>query len=422
MAALIVLFGLAALRSFAADSGVEPPPRWWKGNLHTHSLWSDGDDFPEMIVDWYKQHGYDFLALSDHNVLSQGDHWINAVTNRGGANALAKYVRRFGAGWVEQREENGQPMVRLKPLNEFRGLFEEAQHFLLIQSEEITDFCGPTPIHLNATNVREPIKPKSGDTVLEVMQRDVNAVLEQRRQTGQPMFPHLNHPNFGWAVTAEDLMRVQGERFFEVYNGHPLTRNNGDATHVNTDRMWDIMLTQRLAILGMDPIAALAVDDSHSYHEQKPELSNPGRGWLMVRAAFLTPEPLIRAIEAGEFYATSGVRLKDVRRLKNRYELEIEPEPGVRYVTQFIGTRKGFDRSSSPVLSANGEALPVTRRYSDDIGKVLAEVPGIAASYHLKGDEIYVRAKIISSKIKENAGVAGEVERAWTQPLVTGVK
>src|SRR5205814_702981 len=34
------------------DSG----PRWWKGNLHTHSFWSDGDDFPEMIADWYKRH------------------------------------------------------------------------------------------------------------------------------------------------------------------------------------------------------------------------------------------------------------------------------------------------------------------------------------------------------------------------------
>src|SRR4051794_14253426 len=25
-----------------------PSPRWLKGNLHTHSFWSDGDDFPEM--------------------------------------------------------------------------------------------------------------------------------------------------------------------------------------------------------------------------------------------------------------------------------------------------------------------------------------------------------------------------------------
>ena len=31
--------------------------RWFKGNTHTHSLWSDGNDFPEMIVDWYKKEG-----------------------------------------------------------------------------------------------------------------------------------------------------------------------------------------------------------------------------------------------------------------------------------------------------------------------------------------------------------------------------
>ena len=36
--------------------------RWFKGNLHTHSYWSDGDEFPEMIMDWYKDRGYDFVA------------------------------------------------------------------------------------------------------------------------------------------------------------------------------------------------------------------------------------------------------------------------------------------------------------------------------------------------------------------------
>ena len=48
-------------RSFAS----EPEPRWWKGNLHTHSLWSDGNDYPEMIADWYRSHGYQFLAFTD---------------------------------------------------------------------------------------------------------------------------------------------------------------------------------------------------------------------------------------------------------------------------------------------------------------------------------------------------------------------
>ncbi|MFN0066994.1 MAG: hypothetical protein ACKVYV_05090, partial [Limisphaerales bacterium] len=30
----------------AAQPPALDPPRWWKGNLHTHSFWSDGDDFP----------------------------------------------------------------------------------------------------------------------------------------------------------------------------------------------------------------------------------------------------------------------------------------------------------------------------------------------------------------------------------------
>jgi len=29
----------------------DAPPRWWKGNLHTHTFWSDGDDFPEMVAE-----------------------------------------------------------------------------------------------------------------------------------------------------------------------------------------------------------------------------------------------------------------------------------------------------------------------------------------------------------------------------------
>ena len=37
--------------------------QWKKGNLHTHSFWSDGDDFPEMIIDWYKTNNYDGFTI-----------------------------------------------------------------------------------------------------------------------------------------------------------------------------------------------------------------------------------------------------------------------------------------------------------------------------------------------------------------------
>jgi hypothetical protein len=395
-----------------------PVPHWWKGNLHTHSLWSDGDDYPEMIVEWYKTNDYNFLALSDHNVLLQGEQWIDVTNNKGGLAALEKYLIRHGTNWVERREFKGKEQVRLKTLNEFRKLSEEPGRFLLIASEEISDRHLTAPVHLNATNLRELIKPQGGSNVFEVMQNNVNAVLDQRMRTGQPMFPHLNHPNFGWGVTAEELMRVQGERFFEVHNGHPAVHNEGDATHSGVERMWDIILTWRLAVLNMGPIFGIGVDDSHNYHGEGPDQSNSGRGWVMVRAPRLTPEAILQAMEAGEFYASSGVRLKDARRGKDWYEIEIEPEEGVTYTTQFIGTRRGFDRSNEPVRNAAGEALRVTHRYSKDVGEVFADVNGATATYTLKGDEFYVRAKVISSKLKRNPYLKGETEAAWTQPLI----
>jgi hypothetical protein len=400
-----------------AEPAGQDQVRWWKGNLHTHSLWSDGDDYPEMIAAWYKDQGYHFLAFSDHNILLTGERWINATNNRGGERALRKYQERFGPKWVETRTHKGVPQVRLKPLNEFRSLFEEPNRFLLIQSEEITDHHTNIPVHLNATNLRDFIPPAGGTSVFEVMQNNVNAVLEQRRQTGQPMFPHLAHPNFGYAITAEDLMRVQGEHFFEVYNGHPAVRNEGDAQRASAERMWDIMLAWRLTQEKPEPLFALAVDDTHNYHDFGSDKSNAGRGWVVVQADFLTPEHIVNAMEAGRFYASTGVSRRKVAREGNSISIAIDPAPGVSYQTQFIGTRKGFDPSSEPVLSESGEVLRTTRRYSSDIGSVLAEVEGLNPSYTFRGDEIYVRAKITSSKVKENPYKAGEFEVAWTQPL-----
>src|SRR5439155_16453455 len=343
-----LVFGVFILAMAGRSGTAATPSPWWKGNLHTHSLWSDGDDYPEMIVDWYQQHGYQFLALSDHNILLEGDKWIEATNNKGGAVALEKYLKRFGTNWVQLREKEGKLQVRLKTLNEFRKRFEEPGRFLLIPSEEITDKYASTPVHLNATNLRDLIQPQGGNSVLEVIQNNVNAVFEQHQRTGQPMFPHLNHPNFGWAVTAEDLMRVKGERFFEVYNGHPAVHNEGDGTHVSSDRLWDIVLTMRLAQFNEGPLYALAVDDAHNYHALGAARSNPGRGWVVVRAPRLTASDIVAAMQAGEFYASSGVRLRDVRREKDCYEIEIEPEEGLTYTTQFMGTREGFDRARKP--------------------------------------------------------------------------
>jgi hypothetical protein len=432
---LPVLIGLwlPARGIFAAEA----PAHWWKGNLHTHSLWSDGDDYPEMIAGWYKEHGYNFLALSDHNVMQIGPKWLELkqpvsiageVQFRGGGPVLEKYLARFGPDWVEQRVVNGVRQVRLKPLAEYRTLFEEPARFLMIPSTEISQsrlrqsdstFRGAT-VHINVTNAREAIPNSSAADVVTIMQQTIDAVAAQRARTGQPMFAHINHPNFLWGITPEELMQVRGERFFEVYNGHAQVHNEGDATHASMDRLWDLMLARRLTELNLPVMFGIAVDDSHHYQQFAVGKQNPGRGWVMVRAPYLTPESVITAIEAGDFYATSGVTLRDVQRDGDTLSLAIAAEPGVTYTTRFIGTLRGFDPRHEPMLNAEDAARGTKphERYSADIGKVLATVEGPSASYTLKPDDIYVRAKIVSSKRKQNGSTADEFETAWTQPLV----
>jgi hypothetical protein len=116
------------------------------------------------------------------------------------------------------------------------------------------------------------------------------------------------------------------------------------------------------------------------------------------------------------------VELKEIRRSVSELCVFMKPERGVTYTTQFIGTRKGYDPRSEPVIGKDGQPLRATQRYSKDVGAVLAEEKGNSACYKLKGDEIYVRAKIISSREKANPAFLGDKETAWVQPLVTGAK
>ncbi|MCA9016584.1 MAG: hypothetical protein KDA77_14725, partial [Planctomycetaceae bacterium] len=241
--------------------------KWYKGNLHTHSLWSDGDDYLEMIADWYKSHGYDFLSFTDHNVLSTSERWTVPEKNKGKLHAYEELKKRF-PDWVEERKnKDGEIEVRLRTFAEVSDKLGEPGKYLLIQSEEVTDRYQNMPVHMNATNLHSLLTPLGGKSVYDVMQNNTNALLAQRERTGQSMMIHLNHPNFHYGVTAEELMKVVGENFFEVYNGHPGVNNKGDDTYPSTDRIWDIILTKRLAELKLPIMYGLGTDDGHNYHK-----------------------------------------------------------------------------------------------------------------------------------------------------------
>jgi hypothetical protein len=366
---------------------------WQKGNLHTHTYWSDGDGFPEMVLDWYKSHDYQFIALSEHNIIANTEKWKKIPKSMIYEQAFEDYLKKYGEDWVEYKNDSTGVSVKLKTESEYKPLFEEDGKFAIITAQEITDGYGGKPLHMNATNVQKLIEPRHGNSVAETMQNNINAVLEQRASTGAPIMPHINHPNFGWAVTVEDMKSLRGERFFEVFNGHPQVHNYGDSARMGTEEMWDQI---NIAYLNRNQplMYGIATDDSHNYHLFGGQYSNSGRGWVMVQSKSLDPKSIIETMEAGNFYASTGVTLKELEQEENEIELEIQAEAGVSYTIEFIGVRKGKNKS-----------------------EVFETVSGTEASFKFTKEILFVRARISSSKVKENPFQEGDFEMAWTQPL-----
>ncbi|WP_296701545.1 histidinol-phosphatase [Algoriphagus sp.] len=374
----------------------ESTKQWYKGNLHTHSYWSDGDDYPEMIMDWYKSHDYDFVVLSDHNTLAVGEKWKLIPKSPSHESGFEKYLEKYGDQVIFREDSVGRIEVKLKTLAEYAPMFEEKSEFLIIQSQELTESFEKKPLHMNVTNIQKLIPAEGGNSIPEILQNGLDRVKAQRDSTGIPMFLHINHPNFIWAITPEDIIELTGERFFEVYNGHPQVNNYGDSLRPSMEVLWDKVQAAYLSA-GKPLLYGLAVDDAHNYHVFDQNSSNPGRGWVMVLAEDLNPESLIEAMELGDFYSTTGVTLSSIEFDGETLKVEAQEEAGVTYEIQFFGTKK-----SSPEIS----------------GILLSKVSGNKGSYNLQEDDMYVRAKVISSKPKENPYQIGDTEVAWTQPVM----
>jgi len=378
----------------------ETGPQWFKGNTHTHTLWSDGNAAPEHVADWYVKHGYDFLVLSDHNILSQGQRWMAVSESADGRLRtvdVESLEARFGPGWVVERRGSDGREMKLKTLAELREKFE-GDDFIFIQGEEITDRYEDHEIHVNGLNLDTVIPPQGGDSIVETIQRNIDAVIAQGKRLNRPVLAHLNHPNYKRSLRPEHVAAIEGERFFEVYNGHRGTRGHGDIMTDATEQIWDVALTIRLVEHDLGLLYGLATDDAHDHHGNG-RVSVPGRGWVWVRSDRLTADAIIDAMRAGDFYASTGVRLADFGADGRRLWLQIVPQPGVTYTTEFIGTRLV---NGAPAFS----------------GQLLVTSQDLRPSYRMTGDELYVRARVISSRLHPNPFAEGDLETAWVQPVL----
>jgi hypothetical protein len=229
------------------------PGRFWRGNLHTHSTLSDGALPPDEVCRRYRAEGYDFLALTDHFIGQYGYPLADTVPFR-----TPGFTTLLGAELHSGAMQNG-----------------ELWHILAVGLPP--GFAPP-----NAPHFRPVPGQESGP---ELAARAVAA----------GAFVAIAHPQWS-GLTLDDARSITAAHAVEVYNhGCAMGCDRPDGFHTA-----DLLLTEgrRLTLI--------ATDDAH--------FTEPDHfgGWVMVKATENTPDALLAALKAGQFYSSQGPQLHGI--------------------------------------------------------------------------------------------------------------
>ncbi len=230
---------------------------WLKGNLHSHSTNSDGKLTPDALIKGYRDRGYDFYSITEHDKLidytALAGNSILMIPGMELSTALSgRKVKDGHFGFIQKRKNGSMPQGEL---------------FDIRTKEELLDF-------------------------IEKYHEDYLII--------------LNHPY--WSLLEwEEVIELPHISCMEIYNhSAEWTAKTGEASD-----FWNTLLRKGKKLWG------IAADDNHnkkSSTEESPFGSvrcDSFGGWIQVKAKEKTIESVIEAIEAGSFYATTGPEIYD---------------------------------------------------------------------------------------------------------------
>jgi len=341
---------------------------WYKGNTHCHTIMSDGKNTPADVIAAYHAHGYNFLAITDHNLLLKTD--------------TVKKPSPMRKDFLLIPGEEASDRV--------------AVHTTAFGISKYVPISTDTRISNNtASNTNEQnsgVKGKHVLTVTEMIQLHVDGTLLAGG------IPFINHPNFSKGIQVSDILPVKNLHHMEVYNGHPLVANWGKEGHIAVEAKWDSLLTHGMVMYG------IASDDMHKLVTNDENEAGMFRGWIMVQSPELSIRALHKAIASGNFYATNSVILKRCDMNLKKCLIEINIGATEKEVTQSQGIPR-IDKDGKEGFSIE---------FIGHGGKILSFIKGAKAVYQPKKGDGYVRARITRC-VKTNRGY--EKLFAWAQPV-----
>lgn len=236
---------------------------YFRGNLHGHSVHSDGVLEPDKVVKTYKSLGYNFTCLSDHL-------WTDST---------------FSATSV----------LDTRHLNE--------DSFITIPSAEIHcrgkkyDNDGLWHIVANGLPL-DFLSANDDETAPELVQRAKNA----------GAFVTIAHPEW-YSLTSEEALSVAHAHSVEIYN---------HSCHIEAARGYGTAVVDYLLHQNY-PVLLTATDDSHF------RMHDAGGGWVMVASENLDQMSLLVALKAGHYYSSTGLDIFEFVKDNNLVSIKCSP-------------------------------------------------------------------------------------------------
>jgi hypothetical protein len=298
-------FATPIAAAIAAESG---SPAWLKGQLHAHTEHSfDSDESVGVMMEAYAEAGFDFVVVTDHNV----------VTDPGSGPLSAYPGAELGV------------LAELCTPDPLEGDAECRVHLNVLLSDVASSRGIQWPAAFTDGS------PEGLSDYLFAAADSIGGLIM------------VSHPNRYGVGTGSLLFRQweMGASLVEIANmAHPRWLDPDPELGLSTDEeLWDEALTAGARLYGV------ATDDAH-------DASQVGAGWVMVWAED-SPGSITAALAAGDFYASTGPVLLSLERADTSVALVVDSDdphliewigPGGAVLRSELGSGSEFARDDIP--------------------------------------------------------------------------
>jgi hypothetical protein len=280
---------------YADSLAFNPAQSFYRGNLHCHSVVSDGKKTRKEAVDGYRAQGYSFLCFSEHNI------------------------------YQESPELEQDDFILLPGMELQSDLLKDGDYF---RCHHVNAFLGTAAM---AAAANKPLL--SQNERIENMDYKRAGTPENMLKyfKDRGCFCMYNHPNWSMQLI-QDMGDLSGYAALEIYNhGSQIDGNIGYSVNY-----WDTLLRTGVRI------NAAATDDNHNNHPDEDPMSDSYGGWVCVNAPSLTREAIVQSILDGRFYSSAGPIIKNYGVINGEVFVECGPVRCIAFISGQIARGRAY--------------------------------------------------------------------------------